>query len=208
MLRGHMFRIITIRKYVRNTSVPKLQIGCGYNFLNGWLNADIISGDIYLNATKIMPFKDKTFDFIFCEHFIEHISIDNSLKFLKECYRILKKGGIIRITTPDLEKLIKLYFDTNEFVKREELMRVIYGKEASLSPCELFNNYMHHWRHKFIYDKNFLASILMKTGFTNLTFCENKKSNHEALVNLEIHYEDYAWLNPAETFIIEAEKEL
>ena len=150
--------------------------------------------------------RNNTFSFIFCEHFIEHLSVDDGPKFLKECYRILRVGGILRITTPDLNKLIRLYFDVNEFAKREEVMKVIYGKEANLPPCEMFNNYMRRWGHKFIYDTEFLTSILKKAGFTNFTFCENKKSNHEDLANIERHYEDYKWMNPAETITIEAEK--
>ena len=195
-----------IRKYLRNHSEPKLQVGCGYNFLNGWLNADLSSGDIYLNAKKKMPFKDNGFNFIFCEHFLEHLSLTGGLKFLKECHRILKTDGIIRITTPDLEKLIDLYFDKNRFVKRQELIEMLYGKEASLSSCELFNNHMHNWRHKFIYDKNFITVTLTKIGFKDVTFCENKKSEHKELVNLERHNEKYEWLNPAETLITEARK--
>jgi len=206
MLRGHIFRTMIIGKYLKNAPVARLQIGCGHNFLKGWLNADIIAGDIYLNARKKMPFRDDTFDFIYCEHFIEHLSANDGLKFLIECRRILKIRGIIRITTPDLEKLIKLYFDKNKFVKREELIKVIYGKEGTILPCELFNNYMHRWGHQFIYDKEFITSTLEEAGFASLASCENKKSNNEYLANLERHYEGCDWLNPAETLIIEAMK--
>jgi predicted SAM-dependent methyltransferase len=192
---------------LRGNPAPKLQVGCGPFSLDGWLNTDLLSGDIYLNAEKKLPFENDSFNFIFCEHFIEHLYGDNGLKFLKECHRILRIGGVIRITTPDLEKLIELYFDTNPFARREECLRVIYGQESKLSPCEFFNNYMHNWGHKFIYDRESIASMLTKIGFTNLTFCDNKRSNHEALINLERHFEDYARLNPAETLIIEAEKQ-
>jgi predicted SAM-dependent methyltransferase len=53
------------------------------NFLTGWLNADIASGDIYLNAEKKMPFKEEVFYFVFCEHFLAHLSLTGSSKFLK-----------------------------------------------------------------------------------------------------------------------------
>ena len=177
ILRGHIIRTIKIRKYLRDHSEPKLQVGCGSNFLTGWLNADITSGDIYFNAEKKMPVKDEVFNFVFCEHFLEHLSLTSSSKFLKECHRILKTGGIIRITTPDLEKLIDLYFDKNSFVKRQELIKTLYGEKATLSSCELFNNYMHNWGHKFIYDKSFITLTLTKIGFKDITFCENKKAN-------------------------------
>jgi predicted SAM-dependent methyltransferase len=206
ILRGHMIRRIRIQKYLRNNPEPKLQVGCGPNSLEGWLNADLIYGDIYVNATKKLPFGDNTLNFVFCEHLIEHFSKKEGFRLLKESYRVLKIGGIIRITTPDLQKLIRLYFDTNQFAKREDCIRVIYGSEARLSTCEYFNNYMHRWGHKFIYDEQFIRTVLTQIGYANLTFCNNKESKHKALLNLEKHFEKYPWLNQAETLIVEAEK--
>jgi predicted SAM-dependent methyltransferase len=182
-----------------------LQIGCGNNLLNGWLNADIVSGDIYLNAERKMPFKANTFDFIFCEHLIEHLSKESGLKFLKECYRILKPDGVIRITTPDLEKIIDLYYDRNKYIRRQKLIEM-YGKGAQLQPCELFNDYMHNWGHKFIYDKPLIALTLATIGFKDLTFCDYKKSSYLELNGLERHLEECKSLNLAETFIVEGRK--
>ena len=182
-----------------------MQVGCGSNALNGWLNADIISGNIYLNAKRKMPFKANTFDFIFCEHFIEHLTRENGLKFLNECHRILKTGGVLRITSPDLEKIIDLYYDRNKYVKRQELIEQ-YGKGAQLQPCELFNDYMHNWGHKFIYDRKTIAQTLSNIGFIDITFCDCKKSSYSELSGLERHLEEYSFLNPAETFVVEARK--
>ncbi len=206
VLRGHVFRAFIARKYFRQNMKTKLQIGCGPNYLNGWLNADIISGNIYLNAKRKMPFKPKSFDFIYCEHFIEHLGKEDGLKFLRDCYRILKDNGVIRITSPDLEKIIDIYYDRNQYVKRENLIEA-YGKGSQLQPCELFNDYMHEWGHRFIFDRQMITSTLANIGFIEITFCECKKSNHSELRNLEKHLEKYSFLNMAETFIAEAKKE-
>jgi len=205
ILRGHIYRILFIRKYLKNHDKAKLQVGCGNNLLNGWLNADIVSGDIYLSAKRTMPFRANTFDFIFCEHLIEHLIKENGLKFLKECYRILRAGGVIRITSPDLEKIIDLYYDRNKYMKRQKLIEM-YGKGDQLQPCELFNDYMHNWGHKFIYDKNLIALTLSTIGFEDITFCDCKKSSYLELNGLERHLEEYRSLNLAETFIVECRK--
>ena len=45
-----------------------LNLGCGPNILEGWLNTDIEPIDdrvVYLDAGKPFPFEDETFDFIF-----------------------------------------------------------------------------------------------------------------------------------------------
>jgi len=204
-LHGHVYRTLFIRRYLKNNKIAKLQVGCGANLLNGWLNADIISGDIYLNAKRIMPFKANTFDFIFCEHLIEHLSKESELKFLKECHRVLKMRGVIRIATPDLEKIIDLYYDRNKYMKRQELIEM-YGKGAHIQPCELFNDYMHNWGHKFIYDKNMIARVLATVGFKDIIFCDYKKSSYSELNDLERHIEEYRSLNLAETFIVECRK--
>ena len=174
ILRGHVSRAQIIRKYLKNNKKAKLQVGCGPNALSGWLNADIISGNIYLDAKRKMPFKSNIFDFIFCEHFIEHLTRENGLKFLNECYRILKPDGVLRITSPDLEKIMDLYYDRNKYVKREELIAE-YGKGAEFQPCELFNDYMHNWGHKFIYDRRTIAAGTIQHWFHRYSFLRLQK---------------------------------
>lgn len=202
VLKGYLLRKVIIEKYLQSTSVPKLQVGCGRGLLKGWLNSDIVGGDIFLDASKKMPFDDRTFNFIFCEHFLEHLSQSDGLRFLQECYRILKVGGVLRITTPDLEKLIEIYYDENEFARRIDLIRL---RSRKLSPCELFNEYFGH-DHKFIYDEEFISSILSKVGFSRLTLCPCYQSGHIELTNVERHLKEGDWLRQAESMTIEAEK--
>ncbi len=55
------------------------------------------------------PFTDETFQWISSEHFIEHITPFQAVQWLKECFRLLKRGGVLRISTPDLELYMKGY---------------------------------------------------------------------------------------------------
>src|ERR1700687_291713 len=67
----------TISTYIRSHKICKLLIGSGEVTISGWLSADLnpCSRDvIYLDATKKLPFPNSTFDYIFSEHMIEHIS--------------------------------------------------------------------------------------------------------------------------------------
>lgn len=100
-----------IPNYLEATPIRKLQIGAGDNHLEGWLNADLEpSSDqvICLDATQPFPFPDNVFDYIFSEHMIEHITYKDALFMLKECFRVLRPGGKIRIATPDVEQLMGL----------------------------------------------------------------------------------------------------
>jgi len=103
-----------IRRYLDHNEVRKLQLGSGYHPIGGWLNSDYLpqsSDVIRLDATGVYPFGDETFDYVFSEHMIEHVAYEKGQRMLRECFRILKVGGTIRISTPDLAFLIALYSD-------------------------------------------------------------------------------------------------
>lgn len=61
------------------------------------------------DVRKKLPFNDDSIDFIYSSHLIEHLRKDECEKMLGECFRILKKGGLIRLTTPDLELTARNY---------------------------------------------------------------------------------------------------
>ena len=92
------------QKYLVNHHPKILNLGGGGNCLEGCLTADITPrANIYVDITKELPFGDNSIDCIFCEEAIEHIKLDNAIFLLKECHRILKQGGFMRITTPNLD---------------------------------------------------------------------------------------------------------
>jgi len=90
-------RTAAIRAYLGAHAVRRLHLGAGGNLLPGWLNSDVSplnSNVSYLDATDPFPFGDCTFDYVFCEHFIEHISYDKGQSALRECYRVLRPEGL------------------------------------------------------------------------------------------------------------------
>jgi predicted SAM-dependent methyltransferase len=50
-----------------------------------------------------LQFGDNTFDFVYSEHFFEHLFTDEAVALLTECYRILKPNGVVRIVVPDAD---------------------------------------------------------------------------------------------------------
>jgi SAM-dependent methyltransferase len=113
------------RRYLAQSKVKKLHIGCGKNVLPGWLNMDalpLLPDVLYLDATRRFSFKDAAFDYIFSEHMIEHISYQHGLNMLAECRRVLQPSGKIRISTPDLNFLVNFIATTslNEYNRRRQ----------------------------------------------------------------------------------------
>jgi len=72
------------------------------------VDPDIISWDL----RKGIPFRDGSFDVLYHSHTLEHLDHDLAAGFLKECHRVLKPNGILRVVVPDLERLICEYWES------------------------------------------------------------------------------------------------
>jgi|SRR5215217_7789340 len=66
-------------------------------------------GIIRHDLRKGIPFGNNTFDVVYHSHFLEHLDRRAALSILRECYRVLKPGGILRVVVPDLRILIQNY---------------------------------------------------------------------------------------------------
>lgn len=94
-----------------------LNLGCGSHFHTDWVNIDFISHSPHVqqcDLRKGIPYDDKTFDFVYHSHVLEHFSRDEAPFFISECNRVLKPGGILRIAIPDLEQIAKEYLQALE----------------------------------------------------------------------------------------------
>jgi len=198
--------------YFSSHTVRKLQIGCGNHPLPGWLNTDLqpIHPDIMaLDARKPLPFPDDSFDFVFSEHVIEHMSFPEGCAMLAECKRILKPGGRIRIATPDLAFLVGLY--GNE--KNEDQQRFLQWSKDCFLPWApsaddtfVINNAVRDWGHQFIYDEKVLLFAMAKAGFTQLVCYPLMESDVADLCGLEHEQRAPAGLLALETMIVEGSR--
>ncbi len=181
-----------IQDYLAKSSSPKLQIGASNGSLPGWLSTDIRpSGEevIYLDATKPFPFPSASFDYIHCEHMIEHISQRDGLNMLKECRRVLKPGGVLRLATPDLAFILGLYQNASEDQKKyvEWVTAKFLPEQTEAKASLVINNAFRAWGHQFIYDAENLEQALRKAGFTEIVREKYNQSRHEPLRGIEKH---------------------
>lgn len=174
-----------VRAYLKGASSPRLHIGAGDNHLAGWLNTELTPrGDqIFLDATKPFPFSDASFDLIYTEHMIEHIPHESGQRMVRECFRVLRPGGTIRVVTPDMAFLRSLldgadnprraaYF---EFYKKHNRL------DEPFTATHLVNHFVRAWGHQFIYDRDSLTELLRNAGFGSVHVATFNRSAVPAL---------------------------
>ncbi len=96
-----------------------VNLGCGDRYHPEWINIDIAPQSrevIRHDLSQSLPFEDASCDVVYHSAVIEHMRRTDVLPFLRECHRVLKRGGLIRIAVPDLEKLCQLYLLTLDAV--------------------------------------------------------------------------------------------
>jgi predicted SAM-dependent methyltransferase len=73
---------------------------------------------IYWDLRKGLPYDNDTFDVVYHSHLLEHLDRKRAPDFLRECRRVLKPGGILRVVVPDLALYIQRYCEAVTLLER------------------------------------------------------------------------------------------
>lgn len=183
-----------LKKVVNKLSFKKtnkkimLNLGCGTDYKDGWINIDNNSDsnigklDINHDLRNPLPFEDNSVDYIFNEHFIEHLTVEEGQNAIKDMMRVLKPGGVVRFATPDLEVTIDKYL--NVPIDKDPVIKK-FGLDFIKTRAERINIGFRSWGHKWIYDWEELERRLREAGCENIERVKLRKSKHVELNNLE-----------------------
>ncbi len=199
-----------IARYLRSSPSKKLHLGGGG--LPGWLNTDLFPSHwrtARLDATRPYPLASASFAFVFSEHMIEHVPLAGARRMLAESHRILRRGGSIRIATPDLARVIGLYGAID--APRRDYLRwaLAHNRLPADLPADgvVINSLFHDHGHRFLFDEATLSALMRSAGFVDLRRHVPGESNCTELRGLEVHH--YAVghaANNFETLVLEARK--
>ncbi len=194
----------------------KINLGSGFNGLPGWINLDhsiparasklkfllpVLAAMRLIpresarkewppirihDCRKALPFTNDSADCIYTSHFLEHLYRHETLRLLKECFRVLKPGGRIRIVLPNLEKLCRAYLErdlaklsrrpprdnTLPYTIADYLVMQFFPHELNgAHPPSRWVRFREHFpaRHQWMYDLESISVLLREAGFTQIT---------------------------------------
>jgi len=170
-----------------------LHVGSGNNIRGEFENLDFYS--FKKRALPVsrhdlrypLPYADQTFEGIFSEHCIEHLYPNQAVQMLSELRRVLKPGGVLRVTCPDLEKYINFYIG-----KPTDPLFSMYE-----SGCEAIWSLTQNWGHISVWDAKMLTKKLREVGFSEASQTNFREGRNP---DLFIDKEDRRW----ETLYVEA----
>lgn len=117
-----------------------------------------------------LPVADATVDWVFAEHLIEHVSLKVGVAWLTEVHRILRPGGVLRLTTPDLRIYAQSYLNGDGFFAkhRRRMNRALTGVAPAMPPrgAFMFNQLFYVYGHRWLFDEAELRHALTSAGFT------------------------------------------
>jgi predicted SAM-dependent methyltransferase len=156
-----------LRRYVmtvRPANGPRhLHLGCGTKYLPGFLNIDgnlFNKIDLWLDVRNGLPFPSNTVDSIYSTHMFEHFYPDELQVLLRECQRVLKPGGGVRLIVPNLASAIAAYSQNQSDWFDDAFPRhfdSLGGRFSNFVFCD--------GQHRTAFDFSYLEEILRQAGF-------------------------------------------
>ena len=176
----------------------KLHLGCGENYLEGYVNIDFptanhnvmkVKADKYADITKL-EYPAESIDEIRLHHVLEHFNRVVSTGLLIKWQKWLKIGGILRIETPDFEECAKKLVNSgSDYRTKFALLRHLEGDQA-----ESWAYHITQWtKDRFIF-------ALQQFGFEDLNFHQTSWQNKPYLANIEVTAKKQKTMSDEELF--------
>ena len=166
-----------------------LHFGSGASFFPGWLNVDrmtvrddagrssetdrvvrVGADAFYLEHADAgcLPIVDESLDRVYSEHVIEHLSPEEGIAWLREVRRMLRVGGLLRLSTPDLKRYVDGYGDpSDEFYSRHRRhLAEMNIRDVPERRAWMINQIFRFWGHRWIYDFEELRFATVAAGFS------------------------------------------
>lgn len=118
--------------------------------------------------TNGLPFNDRTVEAVYTSHALEHVYLDQVAAVLRECRRVLRSGGILRIALPDAEALARQLLETGDGRRYNEKLLA----QPAAAPTMMkrargaFGGHVHRWQPT----QSLIGELLSDAGFSHITY--------------------------------------
>jgi SAM-dependent methyltransferase len=165
-------------------AVRRLNWGCGRQPAPGWINSDVKAGpgvDISCDVREGLPLDGSSLDYIASIHALPELPYPDIEPALTELQRVLKPGGVLRLSLPDLEKAIRAYLerDVGYFLIPDDDVRSLGGKMIVQLTWYGYSRSM--------YTFDFIEELLYRVGFRRVVRCtfQQTASEHPDIATLD-----------------------
>lgn len=147
----------------------KLHLGCGDRYIPGFVHIDIIDAEHIDHCCPVdhLDFADNSVGLIYASHVLEHFGRFEVDAVLKEWFRVLEPGGILRLSVPDFVAVVEMYESEGLQDGMSGLVGLICGGQRN--PYDF---------HKIIFDEPFLTTLLRRAGFRECRRWDWRKTEH------------------------------
>ena len=136
------------------------------------------------NLKKGLPYLDSSIDYVYTSHLLEHLKLRDAQRLIKEAFRGLKPGGVIRIVVPDLTIGAREYLAAIEANPNDAKAALDFLSWLQLSRPGVRDP------HLWMYDAPSLGAMLGEAGFINITVCEYRRGRVPDCEILDNHIDD------------------
>jgi predicted SAM-dependent methyltransferase len=150
-----------------NDQAMKLHLGCGRKHIPGFVHVDIEDYphiDFRIPVNELSFARDNSVELIYASHVLEHFGRHEVDQVLREWFRVLRKGGILRLAVPDFEAVSHCYQQTGEL---SDLVGLVCGGQR--------NEYDFH---KMVFDEKLLRERLRNVGFVAVSRYDWSRTEH------------------------------
>jgi predicted SAM-dependent methyltransferase len=158
--------------WIQSYQPLRIHLGCGPQYMNGWVNVDIVpyyKKDLWLDIRDPWPLSDSVADVIYSNHVFEHFDEDDLSNLLRQSYRVLKPGGVLRFGVPSLTHAINAYIT-------DQWDDLPISANARSKGHKLNDAILYHSQHKLMLDYDYAKELLENAGFTDIQECQARKS--------------------------------